>query len=819
MDRSGQGIYKRRQYDGRDSGTSLASHSQSGEFHGFLRSLGELLLFVLAFCCRFAARLAFSAEGETIMANNTGGQSPPPRSGSTAFTRLASADESTTFQEKLRRSVIFRWGLLLLSVAILVLLFPHSTDIEQNLDAGSIWSGDTVRAAFSFPLYKDEQMVEREKQRARDSILMIFTPTGFSIATLRDTLYGIAAQADSSTADIPSLSEQSRAWIRSLPDEKRGGKINNLIDQVVRGSSELLAGGVIDRAKSSIKQDRIVVRHRSDYEEELSLKPLFDSLHAMQALEANLAGRGITEEEYAVALELFLSVWQPTYRYSKTLTEEAQQIAANAVPRTRGLVRENQIIVTPGEEITERTALMLQSYERSRRLRNEEGSRWLQLIGAIGHVIILLGLPLIYLYNFRRRIFNDNLQLGIIFVLILMMGFLSWLSLSIVTPLPIEYLVLVPFLSMILAILFDSRTAFYLTVVSCLIVAGIRGADYAVAIGLLSAGVMAAYTVRDIKSRTQLYRSIAYSIFGFTLAILALGLERGATLEQLLLQLGFAGINAIVSPVLTFGAIFLLERIFNIATDLKLLEYDDLNHPLLRQLADKAPGTYQHTLTIARLVESAAGAIGANALQAKVGAYFHDIGKIARSEYFVENQMGIGNKHDHIKPEQSARLIREHVLDGIKIARQYGLPERIIDFIPTHHGTTSIKYFLDKALEENPDVDKSLFHYPGPRPHSRETALVMLADAVEATTRSLGDPSAKKIGETVDQIIKRRFSDGQLDECDLTLADLTKIREAFVKNLVGMAHPRVQYKKEEDSGRHVDDPFGGLGVGKKGKDA
>ena len=718
------------------------------------------------------------------------------------------------FTARVRRSPAFRWTLLLLSTAVIVLLFPHSTDIEQNLDAGSIWSGDTVRAPFSFPLFKDEQTIEQEKQRARDSILLTFTPTGFSLSGLEDTLRTVIGRVDSVTVEIPFLSEQNRAWIRALPEESRGETLQGLIRAIIAGSREPLTAGVIDRSKSSIKKDRIVVRRGPAYEEVISLRPLFDSLQAMQAFEANLARQGVKEEEYAVALELFLSIWQPTYRYSSSLTSEAQEMAANAVPKTRGLVREGQIIVTPGEEITEKTALMFQSYERSRRLRNEGGSRWLQLLGAIGHVIILLGLPLIYLYNFRRRIFNDNLQLGIIFTLIVMVGLMAWLSLSIVTPLPIEYLILLPFLSMLLAILFDSRTAFYLTVVSCLIVAGIRGADYAVAIGLLSAGVMAAYTVRDIKSRTQLYRSIAYAIFGFTLAILALGLERGATFEQLALQLGFAGINSVVSPVLTFGAIFLLERFFNIATDLKLLEYDDLNHPLLRQLADKAPGTYQHTLTIARLAESAAGAIGANALQAKVGAYFHDIGKIARSEYFVENQMGIGNKHDKIKPEQSAKMIREHVLDGIKIARQYGLPERIIDFIPTHHGTTTIKYFLDKALEENPDVDQSLFRYPGPRPHSRETAIVMLADAVEATTRALGDPSAKKISETVDQIIKRRFTDGQLDECDLTLADLTKIREAFVKNLVGMAHPRVQYKKEEDGGRHVDDPFAGLGVGK-----
>lgn len=732
------------------------------------------------------------------MANTSNQQSSNSELGNAVFSRIPGS-ESSGLSSKLRRSPLVRWAALGVTILVLVFFFPHSTEIEQSRDPGSIWTGDTVRATFSFPLYKNPQVYDNEVEQERGQILPVYTPTGARLDIMRDTLTAFVERADSAGPGIPFLSDKGNAWVQSLPEEERTSRMQRIADALVAGLKEPVDAGVIDRTKSSVNSDRIVVRQGNALEEEIPVTSLYDSTQLMQRLDAELAQRKISEDAYTVALDMFRMVWQPTYRYSNTLTEEARQRAANAVPKTLGLVREGQIIVTPGEEITPQTALMLQSYERSRRLRRETGSHWFQLLGNLGHVIILLGLPLIYLYNFRQRIFSDNLQLGIILVAIILIGFLAWLSLAVQTPLPIEYLILVPFFSMFLAILYDSRTAFYLTVVSCLIVAGIRGADYSVAIALLSAGVMAAYTVRDIKSRTQLYRSIAYSIFGFGLAILSLGLERGDTIASIALQAGFAGVNAIVSPVLTFGAILLLERLFTITTDLKLLEYDDLNHPLLRILADKAPGTYQHTLTIARLAESAANSIGANALQAKVGSYFHDVGKIARAEYFVENQMGMANKHDRIKPEQSVKLIREHVLDGVKIARQYNVPERIVDFIPTHHGTTTIKYFYDKAKEENPDVDEDLFRYPGPRPYSRETAIVMLADAVEATTRSLPDPNARTINETVDQIIKRRFADGQLDECDLTLADLTKIREAFVKNLVGMAHPRIQYKKDQET--------------------
>ncbi len=768
------------------------------------------------------------------------------RSEGSAFSRFA-AGETGLRETPFRRNVVLRWVMLGLTTLLLLFLFPHGSQTERSREAGSLWSGDTVRASFSFPLLKDPSVYNAEVQRARDSTLPVFLPNDITLASVRDSLRDVIDRLDSAALAAPEsnrslLTKKSRSWIASLDEGSRKARLDRIVGGILASLEDPFRRGVIDRNRSTIPFNRIVLRKGAAVEEELSIAAIYDSVMVMQRLDADLATRGIEEEEYALAIDLVEDIWRPSYRYSPELTAEAADIAANAVPRTGGLVRQGQIIVTPGEQINESTALMLQSYDRSQRLQEDRSSLLLKFLGALGHVIILLGLPLIYLYNFRPRIFNDNLQLGIILATIVMVSLMAWISIILITPLPIEYLILIPFLSTLMAILFDSRTAFYLTVVACLFVAGVRGADYTVAIALLSAGVLAAYTVRDIKNRTQLYRSIAFSIFGFSLAIFALGLERGATLGQMGLELGFAGVNAIVSPVLTFGAIFVLEYFFNVATDLKLLEYDDLNHPLLKMLADKAPGTYQHTLTIARLAEAAASAIGANALQAKVGSYFHDIGKVTRSEYFVENQMGMDNKHDKIKPEQSVKVIREHVIDGIRIARKYGLPERIVDFIPTHHGTTTIKYFYDKAREVNPDVDIDLFRYPGPLPHTRETAIVMLADAVEATSRSLPDPNPSKIKETVDQIIKRRFSDGQLDRCDLTLADLTKIREAFVKNLVGMAHPRIQYKKEKEEGGeggppetgaqvdlietikkagesepppYIDDAFGGLGVDAK----
>ncbi len=692
---------------------------------------------------------------------------------------------------------MFRYVALGLVTVLIALLFPRSSSLEYEFEIGSIWSGDTIRAPFAYPLYKDETSYERDVQRAVSEVLPIYVSSGMNLLRMHDTLLHTAEAIAMSETEPNFLSERSWLFVQSLPaDETRLQRMRGVAEALFQGAEGPYRAGVINQNKSTLRVERIVVRRSEVYEDVVPINTLYDSLGVVHTLEVNL-GKRLSPQEAAFAMELFYLLYKPMYVYSQRLTEEARENAKASVPRTQGIVSDGEVIVATGERITEATKLKLSSFLRSRELREEEDNMWLRLLGNLGHVIILMGLAVLFLYNFRRRIFLDNLQLGIILVALLLVCSMASLSFVLKSGWPVEYLILMPLLSMLLAILFDSRTAFYLTVIACFMVAGIRGNDYAVALACLSAGVLAAYTVRDIKSRTQLFRSIAYSMLGYSVAILALGMERGSDFIDIGSKLGFAAINATISPVLTFACILLIENLFGVATDLKLLEYDNLNHPLLRALADKAPGTYQHTLTIARLAESAANAVGANALLAKVGAYFHDIGKVAKAEYFVENQMQMANKHDRIKPEMSAKIIRNHVLDGIELAREYGLPQRIVDFIPMHHGTTVIKYFYDKARETNPDVSEADFRYPGPLPHTRETAIVMLADAVEATTRSLPNPTPKAIEETIDRAIKKRFSEGQLDLCELTLADLNKIKAAFIKNLIGMSHPRIQYKPDE----------------------
>jgi putative nucleotidyltransferase with HDIG domain len=369
---------------------------------------------------------------------------------------------------------------------------------------------------------------------------------------------------------------------------------------------------------------------------------------------------------------------------------------------------------------------------------------------------------------------------------------------------PLEYAVIVPALSMLIAILFDSRTAFYSTVVMSLLIAGVRGSDYSVGLAMMIGGMVAAYSVRDIQARTQLFASITYVFIGMSVSIASIGAERSLSWNEMYPQLIVAGINAVFSPIFTFGVLYLIERVFPVTTDLKIDEYDSLEHPLLMEMNEKAPGTFQHTMTIARLAESAAHAIHANALLAKVGSLYHDIGKIPKAEYYVENQINIDNKHNHLPPKKSASIIKEHVHDGIELAKEYKLPQRIIDFIPMHHGTMLVKHFYAKAIElsQNGDgptiVKEEDYRYTGPKPNTKETGILMLADAAEAVVRLNNAETKEDIEVILQGIINDRMLDGQLDECPLTIAEINEIKESFIKNLLGMRHHRITYKEIPD---------------------
>jgi len=277
-------------------------------------------------------------------------------------------------------------------------------------------------------------------------------------------------------------------------------------------------------------------------------------------------------------------------------------------------------------------------------------------------------------------------------------------------------------------------------------------------------------------------------------------LERYDDFSMIMEQIYASALNAVLSPILAYGLLIFYERVFRVATDLVFLELSDFNNPLLRELSSKAPGTFHHSMIMGTLSEQAAKEISANQILARVGCYYHDIGKVVTPQYFVENQID-SNKHEELNPSLSAKMIISHVKNGIRLAEKYRLPKEVIDFIPMHHGTNLVSYFYEKARTEEGEMDTThdfIYRYPGPKPQTKETGIVMLADAVEAATRAIEDPTPAKLETQIDEIIKARFIEGELDECDLTLKDLIKIKQSFLKTLVGIHHHRIKYPETAD---------------------
>ena len=388
----------------------------------------------------------------------------------------------------------------------------------------------------------------------------------------------------------------------------------------------------------------------------------------------------------------------------------------------------------------------------------------------------------------------------LICVTFLLVSFTAFVTTQIETDQSLEYLILVPVASMLLTIVFDSRIGFYSTVVIALIISGIRGNDYILAVTHIAAGGFAAYTVRDIKNRNQIFHSFLFVMLGYLLSIIAFGLERFDSWDVILNSSAYALSNSLLSPALTFGLIIFVEKIFGITTELTLFELTDFNSPLLKKLANNSPGTFAHSMTIGSMVENAASLIGASPILARVGAYYHDIGKTIKPEGFVENQLDNKNIHEEISVKESVELIINHVTKGIELGKEYSLPNEIIDFIPMHHGTMVIDFFYSKAknLYGKENVDINDYRYPGPKPNSKETALLMLADASESAVRSMIDPDQEKVENYISNLIKIRIEDGQLNESPLTFNDIRIIKESFVSVLLSQHHKRIRYPKQEE---------------------
>ncbi|MEN8374509.1 MAG: HDIG domain-containing metalloprotein [Gemmatimonadota bacterium] len=734
---------------------------------------------------------------------------------------------------------IWPWGLVhhggrLALLALTALLFQNLFPVAPApdfpvLERGMVADEDVI-AEVAFDVPKSGQELAADQAEAAASATPVFDVVPSSVDSLTMGVDRFFSSVDSivDAAVDPAARDRALAALLSsyqfaatdqvvalLVARNRRDGVRSAIDTAARQD---LPRGYAAAAELSSRANRPRVLLRDGADERL-VPP--DSVRTgsdfFDAIPRYMRARG-DGTAVAFAREVTVRFFQPSIRFNAIATENQQQRLRAAVPTTKDQVLAGERIVAAHEQVDAAVVDKLAAYRgRLDELDRLEGSgSWSRQTGRFLFDVLLLGMFGVLLYFFRTAVYTDLRHVLVIALLTLILGSAAsivasagWSMILVPIALPV----------LIIAALWDGRLALsFALIMAILLSTQAPFVGVSPLFTMVLAGAAAAMTVRVVLRRSQTWVFFSVIAAAYAVAGIVLTMLRGLPLASVLDAVGWGAANAAGSAVLAMALLPLFESYTRITTDQTLLELSDLNRPLLKRLALEAPGTYAHSVNVAHLAETAARAIDANPLLARVGAYYHDVGKVVKPQYFIENQPPGRNPHDRLKPATSASMVRNHVLEGIRLGGEGKLPDSVKAFIKEHHGTQLISFFYDQAKASEPGLepDPRVFRYPGPTPQSRETAILMLADSVESATRVLSDPTPERIRGVVDQIVDAKMSQHQLDESPLTLGDLRAVREVLVTALSNMHHQRIDYPngvradgaaaREEDDGEAASGP-------------
>ncbi|MFO7999676.1 MAG: HDIG domain-containing protein [Marinilabilia sp.] len=691
---------------------------------------------------------------------------------------------------------IYRILIFLAAIALVIYVLPREGKFPYEYTKGEPWKHEMLIAPFDFPVYKSQKELRQE----RDSILENFRPY-FTFDTLKE--------AEQTNRALIALEENKQDLIGSYPflenkTEQNDSTVwNHLKKKVSDELSEIYQRGLIklpDQYEDA-EDDFEMIVVKNNFGEPSGLSEFHNYQSAYQKLSLNLfkhlqeLTRVDQNEIDNLISDLQLNRYlDPNIKYQPERTARERDNVLNDISLTSGIVLSGQRIVDTGEIIDEQTAKILDS------LKKEYES---SLGGGSGYYFILLGqgllallfLSLIYmfLYFFRKDVYNNLLSIS--FMLLMVIGVLLLARLSRVFDFFPIYIIPFAILPIIIRTFFDSRLAFFMHVITIMMAAFFTSNSFEFVYMQVPVGLIAIFSLFRMVRREQLVRAsifivVAYSAFYSALAILQEGDFQNIDISYY----GQFVING-AFVLLVYPLIYVFEKVFGFISDVTLVELSDTNHPLLRRLAEKAPGSFQHSLQVGNLAQEAVYRIGGNPLLVRAGAMYHDIGKTVSPIFFTENQNTGFDPHANMGHEKSARSIIQHIENGVKIARKHKLPEQIIDFIRTHQGTTKARFFYNSYKNEHPEEepDISKFTYPGPTPFTKETAILMMADAVEAASRSLKTFSDEEIEKLVENIINNQIQENQYVNAPITFREITQVKEVFKQKLKNIYHARIEY--------------------------
>lgn len=731
------------------------------------------------------------------------------------------------YPDLLPRIVLASVVVLVVAGLYLMLTLKRAGLVEFSLP--DLHVGDIARqreiALFDFSVPKPLDQLQEEQARASRDVLPIFNfdRNAFQNTVAEvDTLLAIVGRIPSSSPpdSVRRATEERVSGKLTYPEiaslkrviDRHDTEFGDELGQVLNSGFAFLAGHYIVSNKRTLANiaGELLMIEDGNFQQTIMERDTYGIEDAGQLLGDEMArdiGEVLNENDLKTIQNTAARFVRPNLYYNEARTNELRLQAIDAVPRYSATYKKNERIIEANVPVTATHIAALDAYRNEMSTRSLAENRRRYFGVALGKTLIGLGVIAIfagYLFIYRRRVFesfNRMLLLAFIAAMPLSVAFYAAWSGNVS-----DYLVPVAIASILTTVLFDAELGLMMSLAVSLIVTTLLPGGTQIGIIYFLAGGMGVLTVGRVRHRRQFYRSMA--VVPLVMAVSVLATHDWITFPSPASVGGdvfLAAINGFFSTVIAMGLLPVLESTFRIVTDITLLELSDLNNPLLKEMAVKAPGTFSSVLMVGALAESAAERIGANPLLARVGAYYHDIGKIAIPEYFIENQMGGENPHDRLSPHMSSLVIASHVKEGYELGMRYGLPEAILDIIMQHHGTSLMASIYQKAVESehNGKVPDEDYRYPGPKPQTREAGIVMLADLVEAASRTLQERAPGRLKTLVNTIIKKRFMDGELDECDITLRDIHNIEESFLPVLVGSHHGRIAYpwqKKLDDQG-------------------
>ncbi|MBD3402159.1 HDIG domain-containing protein [candidate division GN15 bacterium] len=711
--------------------------------------------------------------------------------------------------------------LLLLFAILLVVMYPGE-DLFDPFDIprrGEISLQD-ILAPFEITIFKSEQDLSEDRARERQSVPYVLNADTSVVAEATQRLEAFLTLADSIRAELPVDMSPSQAPVELISDrfplmsqsaiEKSLRQPIDLdrVEEQLRQiyTNEIYRLGVLPNGATLPEGgSRSVVIRKGEQELSFQRDQLYDrataNLRLLTALN-RLADRDTIDVDY------YYNVGKNFIRPNLAIDREEYNArvdkALESISPVKKIVEEGDIIVRAGQRVTTDQEEVLVEMARIQRQQAAEEGWFMAALPFIGRIFLSLAAFMalyLFLYNFRRTVYNSNPKILAMFLVFVLQFGLIYLVGGMAERIGISsiYIYPVAVLPVMITVLFDPEIGILSTIILALLLGVMHRFSFTISLMTVVVGLVACFSAGRVYKRSDFYRIMLAVILSYVLLILVVETLKLTPNPEIMPELALGALNGIITIVLAIFFLPIFESLFGFTTDLTLLELSDLNHPLLKRLALEAPGTYHHSIVVGNLCESAAKAITANHLLARVGAYYHDIGKMEIPEYFVENQLSVKSRHEVLTPSMSSLILSAHVKKGRWLGEEAGLPNEVLNFIEEHHGTMVMSYFYDKALKQGADpADIDKYRYPGPKPQTRETGISMLADAVEAASRTLDEPKPARINNLIQRIINDRFQSGQLDECPLTLRDLARIKEAFAKVVMAAFHQRIVYPSKDE---------------------